>query len=67
MKTAILVKPDGSTEVKENIANFINTFREFNDLKEVNSEWRKSISDSMDVYTKFNDSGEWQLIIIEKK
>ena len=67
MKTAILVKPDGSTEVKENVANFINTFREFNELKEVKKEWSESISSSINVYTKFNDSGEWQLITINRK
>ena len=67
MKTAILVKPDGSTEVKENLTNFVNVFCEFNELKEVKCECSESISSSINVYTKFNDSGEWQLITINRK
>ena len=67
MKTAILVKPDGSTEVKENLNNFVNVFREFNELKEVKFEWRESISDSVASHTKINYYGEWQLITINRK
>lgn len=67
MKSNILIRPDGSVEIKENLESTQDNFPEFVNLDDLLCKrYIKKISDNVYLQTRTTKEGDYHLITINK-
>lgn len=67
MKSNVLIKADGSVEVKQNLEKIQGNFPEFFKLDTIDEGSDMSMGDGVFVHTKNTKEGSWTLITVNKK